>query len=240
MGRLPKTDDFPDSVKLNIVPPPKNDPPTNILLLLHGLGDTAAPFTVLGGQLNLPETCCFSLQGPATLLDLEGFHWGDDIIFDSTNGGLDSDAGFNKTNEILKSVVQDVLVGKCGYREREVLILGFGQGGMAALNYAATHTPSELSGIISIGSGLPSSAPASLTPKLPTPVLICAGASQSAVTSSSEDKLKRVFEHVEIKRYRRPGDSMPSNRDEMLPVMRFLSRRLRSMKGVPDGTVEIN
>ncbi|KAK4501724.1 hypothetical protein PRZ48_007533 [Zasmidium cellare] len=240
MGRLPKTDDFPASVKLNIVPPPNNNPPTNTLLLLHGLGDTNTPFTTLASQLNLPETACISLQGPNPLLDLGGFHWGDDIIFDSTNGGLDSDAGFAKTTEVLKNVVQEGLVGKCGFKEREILLLGFGQGGMAALNYAVTHHPTkELGGIISIASGLPSSAPASLDPKLPTPVLICAGSSESAVTSTSEDKLKRVFEHVEVKRYRRPGDSMPSNRDEMLPVMQFLSRRLRSVKGVPEGAVEV-
>lgn len=91
--------------------------------------------------MNLPETCCISVQGPANLLDLDGFHWGDDIIFDSTNGGLDSDAGFKKTNEILKGVVEDVLVDKCGYRQREVLLMGFGQGGMAALEYAGTSFP---------------------------------------------------------------------------------------------------
>lgn len=33
----------------------------------------------------------------------------------------------------MKGFVEDVLVGKCGYRHREVLMLGFGQGGMAAL-----------------------------------------------------------------------------------------------------------
>jgi predicted esterase len=100
-------------------------------------------------------------------------------------------------------------------------------------------TPGELGGIISIGGGLPSESPASLNPKSKTPVLICAGSDQSSVTPSSEDKLKHVFEHVEIKRYRKPGDSMPSNRDEMMPIMQFFSRRLRSTKGVPEGSVEL-
>lgn len=99
--------------------------------------------------MNLPETCCISIQGPANLLDLDGFHWGDDIIFDSTNGGLDSDAGFKKTNEILKGVVEDGLVGKCGYRPREVLLMGFGQGGMAALEYAGM-TSSHISNVMAL------------------------------------------------------------------------------------------
>jgi hypothetical protein len=45
---------------------------------------------------------------------------------------------------------------------------------------------------------------------------------------------------VEIIRYRRPGDGMPANRDEMLPIMRFLARRLTSAKGVPEGAVEVS
>lgn len=101
-------------------------------------------------------------------------------------------------------------------------------------------TTSELAGIISIGAGLPSEAPAALVSKCKTPVLICAGSSSSSVTSASEDKLKRSFEHVEVKRYRRAGDSMPSNRDEMLPIMHFFSRRLKSRKGVPQGSMEVS
>jgi hypothetical protein len=33
---------------------------------------------------------------------------------------------------------------------------------------------------------------------------------------------------------------MPSNRDEMMPIMQFLARRLRSRKGVVEGAVEIS
>lgn len=104
----------------------------------------------------------------------------------------------------------------------------------------ANLTPTELGGIISIGAPLPSEAPAALVDKSKTPVLVCAGSDRSAVTSAAEDKLKRLFEFVEIKRYRKAGDSMPSNRDEMMPIMQFFSRRLRSMKGVPAGSVEVS
>lgn len=87
--------------------------------------------------MNLPETACISIQGPQTLLDLGGFHWGDDIMFDSNSGGLDADAGFKQSTEVLKSlVIKDVLVEKCGYQLRDVMVFGFGQGGMAALNLA--------------------------------------------------------------------------------------------------------
>ncbi|KAK4542236.1 hypothetical protein LTR36_006889 [Oleoguttula mirabilis] len=245
MGRLPVAGDFPENVNLTIVPPPNKDPPTNVLILLHGLGDSHDSFAQLGKQMNLPETACISIRGPQNLLDLGGFHWGDDIIFDSNNAGINSDAGFKQATAMLKGLVEDDLIGKCGYKAREIVVFGFGQGGMAALNLAVTMQStketanSELGGIISIGAPLPGEAPASLDLKSKTPVLVCAGSSDSSVTPSAEDKLKRVFESVEVKRYRRPGDNMPNSRDEMLPIMQFFSRRLRSTKGVPAGSVEI-
>jgi predicted esterase len=92
--------------------------------------------------MSLPETACVSIQGPQGLLDLDGFHWGDDIIFDSSNGGLDADAGFKQTTAMLKGLVEDDLIGTCGYKAREIMLFGFGQGGMAALNTAGESTPS--------------------------------------------------------------------------------------------------
>ena len=154
------------------------------LVLLHGLGDTHASFTKLAQQMNLPETACVSVQGPANLLDLGGFvrsgiaclsyakysltclctaqHWGEDIIFNSTSGGLDPDSGFKQSTELLKSVVQESLVEKCGFSPREIAFFGYGQGGMAALQFTSSLAsqskdlePIELGGVISIGAGLP-------------------------------------------------------------------------------------
>jgi hypothetical protein len=110
---------------------------------------------------------------------------------------------------------------------------------VAIQSSAATDNAGELGGVISIGAPVPSEAPAALVSKCKTPVLVCAGSDRSAVTSTAEDKLKRLFEFLEVKRYRKSGDSMPSNRDEMMPIMQFFSRRLRSTKGVPKGSVEV-
>lgn len=84
--------------------------------------------------MNLPETACISIRGPQNLLDLGGFHWGDDIIFDSNDAGIDADAGFKLATAMLTGLVREDLMGKCGYAAREILVFGFGQGGMAALN----------------------------------------------------------------------------------------------------------
>ncbi len=57
----------------------------------------------------------------------------------------------------------------------------------------------------------------SLTPK----ILMC---TQKKETSINHERIQ---------------DSMPRSREEMLPIMRFFARRLRSRGGVPEGAVEV-
>lgn len=65
-GRQPTANNFPSDIHLTITPPPRSSPqPVNVLILLHGLGDTNASFTNLGKQLALPETTCISLPPSA-------------------------------------------------------------------------------------------------------------------------------------------------------------------------------
>jgi predicted esterase len=215
---------------------------------LHGLGDTNASFERLGKQLALPETTCLSVRGPKGLpFDLGGFHWGDDIIFDQATGGMDLDTGFEGTNSVLaEHIIRQTLIGKCGYRLREIVLLGFGQGGMAALSaamylhHAGHSNPSEeLGGVISIGGPVPDGSRISTTQKAKSAVLLCRGNTKSAVDQSAIDKIKGCFEFVEVCSWRKVGDSMPASREEMLPVMQFFARRLRSRRGVPEGSVEI-
>ncbi|KAL1984049.1 hypothetical protein VTN96DRAFT_9646 [Rasamsonia emersonii] len=291
--RVPLISDFPSHLTVIISypspsgptssPPPSNShPPSNILLLLHGLGDTAARFASFGRALNLPETICITVQAPTplpyALVGVEGFHWGDDVMFDRSNsdgggGGLDMDAGFSRSavQMLAREVVSDVLVRKCGYRLRDVLLLGFGQGGMAALvaarelgvnpppapssvsispNPTTSSIPASsstsdydtsLAGVVSFGGPYPLSA-STVGPKNRTPVLLLAGRddANTAVTDAAVRRTKEVFEFVELHRWPRKGDGMPRNRDEMLPVMRFFARRLRSRQGVPDGSIELS
>ncbi|RAK81014.1 alpha/beta hydrolase [Aspergillus fijiensis CBS 313.89] len=256
--RAPQPTDFPSHLTLTITPP---TPPStsqkspNILLLLHGLGDTAANFTAFARALHLPETTILTLQAPQPLpFDLGGYHWGDDVTF-TPAGELDMDAGFTRAVRlIVHEVIAGVLVRKCGYRWRDVLVFGLGQGGMVGLEVAAAVAAAgaagagsgrqgegEGAGVVSIGAPFPLSAVKNTTTQRNrTPVLVVAGRDSVAVTDSAVRRTKDWFEFVEVHRYARRGDGMPRNRDEMLPVMQFLARRLRSWKGVPEGSVEIS
>lgn len=241
-GRQPATSDFSPDLQLTVTAPPSSHQAVNVLILLHGLGDSKQSFTNLGRQLSLPETVCISLQAPTPLpFEVGGFHWGDDIVFDQAAGQMDIDTGFTKTSRILtQEVIRNVLLDKCGYRPREILLFGFGQGGMAALAVVAPMAD-ELGGVISIGGPLPSltSTVSSGSRKCKTPVLIIGGSSKTRVMKSAMASLKSTFESVQYAKYNRDGDNMPRNREEMLPIMQFFARRLQSRQGVPEGSVEV-
>ncbi|KAF2179801.1 alpha/beta-hydrolase [Zopfia rhizophila CBS 207.26] len=241
-SRLPTKGDFSHSISLSITPPPSSHQPTNVLILLHGLGDTSTSFTRLAQQLSLPETACISIQGPNPLpFDLGGFHWGNDLVFDQNTGEMDVDTGFQtSTHLILHNIIREGLIGKCGYKSRGIMVFGYAQGGMVGLQVAAEFEEEELGGIISIGGVLSLSLSLkALDKKSRTPVLVCKGSKSSAVSDSAVTKLKDAFEFVEIKEWKKTGDGMPSNREEMLPIMQFFARRLRSTQGVPAGSAEL-
>ncbi|KAF1928182.1 phospholipase/Carboxylesterase superfamily protein [Didymella exigua CBS 183.55] len=239
-GRLPTPADFPSTVVLSITPAPASQQPTNILILVHGLGDTHTSFTRLGQQLNLPETACIAIQAPAPLpFDLGGFHWGDDMVFDQHTGAMDTDTGFRAaTRIVLDRVIREGLMRGCGYKAREIVVFGFAQGGMVGLQ-VAVELGEELGGVVSIGGRLPASLELKAR-KSRTPVLVCRAVRASAVTDSAVAKMKDAFEFVEIRDWKKNGDGMPSSREEMLPVMQFFARRLRSTRGVPAGSVELS
>lgn len=157
---------------------------------------------------------------------------------DQSNGELDMDTGFKgATRLLLDHMVRDGLIGKCGYQAREIVIFGFAQGGMAGLHAAAEFEGSELGGVVSIGGGLPDSL--ALKKKCKTPVLVCRASKGSKVTDSAVARMKDAFEYVEVKDWKRNGDGMMRNREEMMPIMQFCARRLLSRRGVPDGSVEL-
>lgn len=236
--RRPETSDFQHHCSLDVISPPaSSSQPANALILLHGLGDTKESFSILGRQLNLPDTTCLSLQGPTPLpFDLGGFHWGDDILFDQTSGRMEFDAGFTKAVKLIKKdIIEDVLFERCGYQPREVMIFGFGQGAMLAIATALSMSD-ELAGVVSIGGPRPAS---EASAKSTTPLLVLGGSSNTLITRSSVASLRDAFEFLDYQKWNKSGDGMPQSREEMLPIMQFFARRLRSRKGVPEGSVEL-
>lgn len=167
---------------------------------------------------------------------MPAFHWGDDVLVDEARGDIEFDAGFGTVEKVFGEVIKGVLMEKCGYPARNIVFLGFGQGGMAALHIASSFAE-EFGGVVSIGGRLPSSSKSGSKSK--TPVLVCGGSRSGQVTKSAIERLKERFVDVEYVKWAKNEDSMPKSREEMLPVMKFFARRLRSRAGVPEGAVEV-
>jgi predicted esterase len=154
---------------------------------------------------------------------------------------MDMDTGFKKSTQlILATVIKEGLIAKCGYKAREIMLFGYAQGGMVGLQVAAEHDGEELGGVVSIGGILSMTLPLkALDRKSKTPVLACRAARGSAVTDGAVARLRDAFEFIEVKEWKKNGDGMPGNREEMMPIMQFFARRLRSVRGVPAGSVEL-
>ena len=249
MPRLPISSDFPSSLTLSIVPPPLNSAmpkdPVNILILLHGLGDIHTPFASFARQLNLPETAAISLCGLSPIppfftgSDAPAFHWGDDILVDESKGEVDLDAGYERAIQVLNRDVVTVLIEQCGFRERNIIWFGFGQGAMAALGVATSlDHEREFGGVVSIGGRLATNTK-KVAGKGRTSILVCGGSRSTQVTRSAVDKLKSAFMDVEYVKWSKGEDSMPRNKEEMMPIMKFFARRLQSRAGVPEGAIEV-
>lgn len=186
--------------------------------------------------------------------ELPGFHWGDDIVFEDAAESLDADPGFSRSTKILvRDVIFPVLIDKLGYRAREIMIFGFAQGATVALSAAlevarvarerGDEKDKELGGVVAVGGVLPVSAikEDGRREKASTPVLITGGQGKgSAVTEAGVRRTKDAFQYVDVVKWTRRGDAMPGNREEMLPIMHFFARRLRSRSGVPEGSVELS
>ncbi|KAG9769334.1 hypothetical protein ABEF93_001767 [Exophiala dermatitidis] len=244
----PLQSDLPASLSPVIHLPP-NNVPTNVILFLPGLGDTATNFSSFAKALNLPDALTITLNPPFSLpFPLgPGDQWSEDLHVDTTTGTIDPDSPLTRAVALVaKDVIADVLIGKSRYRPDHIHLFGFGQGGSVAVSVPlrpCLSSSAPLGGVISIGGYLPLSTPlAAITSKNRTPVLVLSG-SHSPLASPDSSPLKRIksaYEFVTYHQWKKADDSMPKNRDEVLPMMQFWGRRLKSRRGVPDDAIEIS
>ncbi|KAK9380928.1 Alpha/Beta hydrolase protein [Kockiozyma suomiensis] len=238
--RLPEDADFSGTATVTITPSqPPGSTPSHALILLHGLGDTIAPFSALANRLNLPKAAVIALQAPMPMpFELGGYHWGDDLVFSkdplspssssADDEVLSPDAEFTRSGQFLKTVIHDVLEMRCGFTaSKNVILFGYGQGGMAALYMAATKM--NLCAVISVGGWIPSAVRPREILDLPrsTSVLLCGGDQGSAITEARLKYAEELFKECRrVVLPRMKGDLMPRNKDEMAPILRFLLRIL--------------
>lgn len=136
----------------------------------------------------------------------------------------------------MDTLIKGVLLDKCGWEMNDVMLFGFGQGGSLALGMAAGLAADRVvdvsagekegrtfKGVVSIGGGVPMSVVSTRARvKSDTYVLV------AQVDREVEDQVKSVFVNTQIVRWKRAGVSMPRDRDEVFPLMKFFADRLKS------------
>jgi predicted esterase len=218
--RLPVQGDFQEialQVTYDLIPHPTPDTESDvkhIVLVLHDYDkseESLADFTK--SCLVQPDTAYLLLRAPKNAD--KGYTWSDAARPEGT---------FLEATQTVISIIRDVLVLKCLFPLRNILLFGYGQGGTVALAVAAEWREIELGGIMSIAGPMPSAIQAD-GKKIKTPALVIGG-SLGNITAQAEQHIRDLFLHVEVVLKTGFGNFLPK-KDEMGRVDAFFAHRLR-------------
>lgn len=214
----------------------------NILILLHGLGDSHVPFGKLGRSLKLPQTAVLALRATEQIpfFDEPAFQWY--TSFDQLGEMIDR-PNPRPALELLDKVVHH-LVSDLQWSQENIHFFGFAQGGSVAAEFALKKwrehieaSASEPNAIQrSFGSLVTVGGPLLSYPTLsvlsPTPVLVASRPppAQDAMASNSMAAFRKGFQNVGEVKLSSNRSGMPASREEWEPIMRFWSERLSKRK----------
>ncbi|KAF8639233.1 hypothetical protein AX17_001718 [Amanita inopinata Kibby_2008] len=218
----------------------------NLLIILHGLGDSHVPFAKMGRQLKLPQTAVLSLRAPDQIpyLEEDAFQWY--TSFDHL-GELIEQPNPTPAVDLLTKVV-GYLIKDRTWPAHRLHLFGFAQGGTVAAEFgvkfwrdqlqeqgpraaASSSTPaSSLGSIVSV-SGPLLSWPTLQIPT-PTPVLLVhrPPPSEAALPQNALVAYKKGYQIVSETKLSTKHLGMPASEEEWESIMRFWSEKLGRRK----------
>ena len=170
--RFPEEDDFPNWISVKTLDPlwKPDEAVEHCIILLHDSASSESSLEQLALRLRRRhhDNAFLLLRGLwETYCGRPGYAW--------NNPQMPFDGTFLETfKTLLIDVVTNRLVAKCGFELHDVVVIGCGQGGMAAL-----WREGEFGGIISIDGPMPECRPLCSTTKAKTPALVLKGRSGS-------------------------------------------------------------
>ncbi|CAB11492.1 Phospholipase [Schizosaccharomyces pombe] len=201
----------------------------NVVILMHGLGDSHKSFANMAKNVPLPNTSYISLRGPYRLpLDFENpggnWMWGEDVHFDQ-NGELQSEADFSKSFTMISNLIGNLL--SYGILSSRIFFFGFGQGAMVALySCYKLSTKYQLGGIFSFGGTLPLSI---TLPNHPfhVPVYLFEKRLHCSCSEYEESRLRKTFKPFHLTCWNRDDKTdMPSSPREWYTFVQSISKHL--------------
>lgn len=218
--RTPVRDDFPPALSMKIIDPIKTV--ENCIILMHNSTNNEASLESHAQKLKnkQPESAFILLRG---LQPIEhgnsGYHWAD------ADGTVDE--GFIKTSRvILEIIIQNVLMAKCSFHPRDIVVLGHGQGGMAALAATASWNCIEFGGVVSFGGPMPGYVQLPFAVKAKTPALIYGGACGD-IKPTALQQIQENFSFTDHHVLPSGQHKVPLSDEEMTPLLEFFAHRLK-------------
>ncbi|ETV71495.1 hypothetical protein H257_13363 [Aphanomyces astaci] len=198
----------------------------NLLLFLHGLGDTHESLFTLGQAMQLPQTAFASFRAPHALPFDLGYHWFDHAL-DAQGDVLPHHVPDPRRLQSLDQVVAawldalHTLQTDYNWPLHRVFLMGFGHGGTVALHVVAACSH-RLGGVVSVSGALLSTATVSPSS---TPGLVLHSSNDPLIRTDMFTATTSVMSGVKAK-------SVPyhpvalSNKDEMSSIMTFFDQTL--------------
>ncbi|KAI8976749.1 hypothetical protein BDB01DRAFT_304639 [Pilobolus umbonatus] len=235
---------LPDSKKVNlkfIFKPSKDGIDYNLIIFLHGLGDTEASFAKLGSDMNIPQTAILAVRAPFPIPLIEdAYQWFPS--FDMNTGYLlppgapERMRGLMETRGRMDQLIDHMIV-HCGFKQRNIYLFGFLNGGTVAMDTLLFGKARQLGGVISIGGYLLEEEHGSSKVKEPYNghILITRGSKDESLGSESfiRERINaiekqcssstRVEQHV----IQGKGQMMPNSAEEWKIINLFLSKIIR-------------
>jgi len=222
--RLPKPDDFPSTIPVEVIDSSIRKELEHCIVLLIHRRKTETSLRNLARWLreSMPESAFLLIRGTVTEAILPESL--DSVWIPSD---MDESSGLLRSSLlILEIVIRDGLIRKCFFLPRNIAIIGESQGGTVSLALAASWNTIEFGGIISIGGPL---SPLFQTPspsKARTPVLVLGG-EMGNVVSTALRQIQDNFLEVEDQIKSNSEDTVPKSKEEIKPILDFLAHRLQ-------------
>jgi predicted esterase len=229
---------------------PGGQPNTNLLILLHGAGDTHIPFDRLGQTMALPQTATLALSARGPLgepLPLQlGHTWFQEM--DYSNGAYlePSQTQQNLNNAAFRfcNVLNQLIRKEQWIIPERVFLFGYGAGAALAMQVCGLwiagqpdqHTPQPLGGAICVAGGISSTSDTTLTNLSNSPILLMVGENDEYFPPWKAKQIQKHYgmsNNLELHIEPNKGQGMIGSANEMHKVMQFLSKRLVRISAMP-------
>ena len=218
--RTPLRIDFPPSLSVSIVEPTNEHEVEHCIVLLHDSTGNEESLSGLAKRLqrNLPESAFVLIRGlQAVEGGNSGYLWAD----------APGEPRFIQTSTvILDQVIRDVLMSKCYFQPQNIVLLGYCEGGMAALAAAASWQRWELGGVVSIGGPMPNYVQLPFGVRAKTPALVIGGA-LGGITAAALQLIQESFTYTYSDLRKGGYDLIPETQEQLKPLCDFFAHRLR-------------